>query len=152
MDSKFKGNLGVSKSISCFIENGYSIFIPFSDGTDQFDFIASMDGILIKVEVKSVFTKYRNAYIAQLKSIRPNRSKNVIHPFDYRCCDILATYIDPLDLICFVDSYELRNNRSAVHFVESNSKYSSNTWIISHYVDLNNAVKSVLNRVSGGVC
>ncbi len=102
------GTIGELKSILVFMEMGYSIYSPLS-GKESYDFIACKNDQLIRVQVKSTSKPDRyGSYTATLKSVRPNRTKTRVIKFDNSKCDILAVYIKPLDVVCFVHSLEVK--------------------------------------------
>jgi len=138
------GFIGESRAITEFLKLGFSIYVPFSDGNDQFDFIAHKNDKLLKVEVKSTtYTDPRrrgNCYQVGLRSIR---YKNRIRHFDPSKSDILAAYIQPLDVVCFVKSSDITNT-TGITFRDnlSSSVYMKNhkQRLVSEYIDLEKVI------------
>ena len=103
------GSLGKSKVISELIKKEYDVFTEF-EGKSPFDLVAHKEQKLYRVEVKSTQrrTKYNTGWEVQIKKVRPNRSKAVIHNFSSDQCDILAVFIEPLDKVILIQSSEIK--------------------------------------------
>ena len=73
-----QGSVGLGLAIAYFVSNGFVVSIPLNDN-QSYDLIVDKNG-LKKVEVKSTRFKIRNqnVYTVQLKSVRSNKTKNVI--------------------------------------------------------------------------
>jgi hypothetical protein len=62
----------------------------------------------LRVQVKGTGTQSKSGkWITQLKSVRSNRTKNVIYPFDSTLCEIVGIYIAPEDRVVILSSEEL---------------------------------------------
>ncbi len=105
------GSYGKIKVAAYLIEKGYDVFIEL-DGKSPFDLVAHKDGILERVEVKTTKTrsKSNSGWEVQIKSIRPNRTKNRIVGFDNTKSDILCVYIQPIDKILLYKSCNIKNS------------------------------------------
>ena len=134
------GTLGELKAISEFIKLDFNIYVPLS-GKEPYDFIACKENKLIKVQVKSTSCKTKNnSYEIGIKSVRSNRTTNIIKRFKPSQCDILATYIQPLDKICFIKASAVTSG-GCITFRESFSNYNRNEQkLISDYTDLSKIV------------
>jgi len=107
MNSKEQGNLGEIKVAMYFIENGFQVFKPlFTDGPVDL-MLLSPDGRALKVEVKSCSKRNKDFYSVELRSIRSNKTKNVIHSFDKDFYDFLAVYLVEDDVVKIFKTSEL---------------------------------------------
>ena len=52
LDTKKKGNLTEMQCMSAFMAQGCGVSIPFGDNS-KYDFIADVDGHLLKIQVKN---------------------------------------------------------------------------------------------------
>jgi hypothetical protein len=89
MTTVTQGSIGLGIAIGYFSIKGYTVCVPLIDNQD-YDLIVDKNG-LQKVQVKT--TKYREksnkAYTVQLKSVRPNKTKNNIKKFDSSNVDLV---------------------------------------------------------------
>lgn len=88
MNTVKQGNIGVSIAIAEFTIRGYPISIPLND-TQPYDLVVDVDGVLKKVQVKTTRSKQHQSFVVQIKSVRPNRTKNTIRHFDGAVVDFL---------------------------------------------------------------
>ena len=105
MDRKTKGRLAESKVISHLIENGYEVYIPFSNNS-KYDVLALKDGILKRVSTKFTSTqKPSGAWEIELRQIS-RRKDNAVHieKFDNTQFDIIAVYIGPKDKVILIEA------------------------------------------------
>lgn len=93
LDTKKKGNLTKMQCMSAFIEQGCGVSIPFGDNS-RYDFIADVDGYLLKIQVKTASLKDENAIKFSCRSIHVNCTgvKNVRYSANE--IDYFATYWD----------------------------------------------------------
>ena len=95
LNSKQKGKLTELQCITAFIQQGCSVSIPYGDDS-RYDFIADIDGQLIKVQVKTSSLKRNteNAIVFSCRSTHVNCSgvKNV--RYNANEIDYFATYWD----------------------------------------------------------
>jgi hypothetical protein len=107
------GRLGEAAIAAEFVRRGYDVYMPIFGNAD-FDMIASKDGILSRVEVKCCsYERYPGKYEVQLKSVRPNRTKNTIKVFDGSRSDLLAIYLPPVNKVVILNSADY-NGRNSV--------------------------------------
>jgi len=107
------GSLGEAKAITEFLKLDYTVFTPFSEGNDPFDFIAVKDGNLLRVEVKSTNSLDKNGnYIITIRAARSNNNGNRVKLFDSNSCDMVACYIKPIDTTCFILSKDIKTKRT----------------------------------------
>jgi Holliday junction resolvase-like predicted endonuclease len=134
------GTIGEARAITEFLKLGYTVYTPFSEGNDPFDFIAVKDNKLIRVEVKSSSQEINTGvYTISIKSSRHNKSKNWIRNFDPKQCDILAVYIQPIDTMCFFRAKDVTNKTNiTIKKQPSKSRHHKNLrqWFIDDYIDL----------------
>lgn len=93
LDTKKKGNLTEMQCMSAFIEQGCGVSIPFGDNS-RYDFIADVDGYLLKIQVKTASLKDENAIKFSCRSTHVNCTgvKNVRYSANE--IDYFATYWD----------------------------------------------------------
>ena len=78
LTSKFKGNLTEMQCMAAFMEHGCSVSIPFGDNS-KYDFIADINGVLYKIQVKTASKRDDNSIKFSCRSTHVNCSgtKNV---------------------------------------------------------------------------
>ena len=101
------GSVGESKVASELSRHRFHVFIQ-TTGKAPFDLVVYKDGYLYRVNVKTTqrLDKW-GSWEVQVKSVRSNRTKNKVVPFDPLSCDVLAVYIEPLDRVCFLRASEV---------------------------------------------
>ena len=101
------GSVGESKVASELSRHRFHVFIQ-TTGKAPFDLVVYKDGYLYRVNVKTTqrLDKW-GSWEVQIKSVRSNRTKNRVVPFDPLSCDVLAVYIEPLDRVCFLRASEV---------------------------------------------
>jgi len=73
------GNLGESKAITSFIEQGFDVYTQFSRHHD-FDFVAHKDGALWKVEVRTTSKISKSgAYPIYLTGTSYGNDRSIVH-------------------------------------------------------------------------
>ena len=107
--------IGKFKAATHLMACGYDVFMEV-DGKSPFDLVAHKDGELQRVEVKTTTrrSKYNTGWEVQLKSVRSNKTKNVIHNFSTENCDILVVYIMPLDKVCMYNTKDITQKTSLI--------------------------------------
>ena len=101
------GSVGESKVASELSRHRFHVFIQ-TTGKAPFDLVVYKDSYLYRVNVKTTqrLDKW-GSWEVQVKSVRSNRTKNKVIPFDSLSCDVLAVYIEPLDRVCFLRASEV---------------------------------------------
>ena len=129
------GNLGESKAITKFIEEGFDIFTQFS-GHNPFDFVIHRDSKLYKVEVKTTTVKTNNnSYTVYIEGTAYGPDRSIKHkPLDVDNVDVLVVYIQPIDTLCFFNTGDL-DNKCSITLREIRT--APNQKIISDYKDIN---------------
>lgn len=76
MNSKDKGNVGISAAIFYFTKLGYTVSIPLTD-SQSYDIIVDIDSVLYKVQVKYTSIKATSgSYVLSLRSISGTTKKS----------------------------------------------------------------------------
>lgn len=93
LDTKKKGNLTEMQCMSAFMAQGCGVSIPFGDNS-KYDFIADVDGHLLKIQVKTASLKDGNAIKFSCRSTHVNCTgiKNI--RYSANDIDYFATYWD----------------------------------------------------------
>lgn len=91
LDTKKKGNLTEMQCMSAFMAQGCGVSIPFGDNA-KYDFVADVDGQLLKIQVKTASLKDENAIKFSCRSTHVNCSgvKNI--RYSENEIDYFATY------------------------------------------------------------
>ena len=95
MTTKQIGNLTELRCLAGFVENGYNVSIPYGEDS-KYDFIADVDGRLIKVQVKTSNLKKgtKNAICFSCRSTHKNFNGTSNVRYSSRDVDYFATYWD----------------------------------------------------------
>lgn len=98
MDSKKRGNLTEMQCMAAFIACNCDVSIPFGDNS-KYDFIADVNGRLVKIQVKTASRRDDNSIKFSCRSTHVNCAgvKNV--KYSANDIDYFATYWDG---ICYV--------------------------------------------------
>ena len=94
VEKKQKGNLTELQCIAAFYEIGYSVSIPYGENS-RYDFIADVDGHLLRVQVKSSSTKDDGkTYTFSCRSSRTNGKRTINKKYTKSEIDYFATFIN----------------------------------------------------------
>lgn len=88
-----QGNVGLAIAIAELTKLNGVVAIPLTD-IQEYDLIVDFGEGLKKVQVKTTSYKQNNNYVCQLKSVRPNRTKNIIRKLDNTLIDFLFVVCD----------------------------------------------------------
>jgi hypothetical protein len=89
---KEKGNLTELQCITSFYELGYQVSIPYGENS-RYDFIADVDGILLKIQVKTSHSTDNGASIEfSCRSTRVNSKNNISRKYTSDEIDYFCTY------------------------------------------------------------
>lgn len=92
LDPKQVGNLTELQCITSFYELGYKVSLPYGENS-RYDFIADIDGILIRVQVKTCRVKDDGSVISfPCRSTRVNSTKCVHRRYSKDEIDYFCTY------------------------------------------------------------
>jgi len=95
LSTKAKGNLTELQCITAFYQLGYQVSIPYGENS-RYDFIADVNGKLIRVQVKtsSIKQETKGAISFATASTRINSTKNITHRYTKNEIDYFATFWD----------------------------------------------------------
>ena len=93
LSSKEKGNLTELQCITAFYKLGYQVSIPYGENS-RYDFIADVNGKLIRVQVKTSSIKKDTQGVISFAtaSTRINSTQNITHRYTKNEIDYFATY------------------------------------------------------------
>ena len=93
LSTKAKGNLTQLQCITAFYELGFQVSIPYGENS-RYDFIADINGKLIRVQVKtsSIKKNTEGAISFSTRSTRTNSTHCISNPYTYQEIDYFATY------------------------------------------------------------
>lgn len=97
IESKRKGNLTELQCLSAFVELGANVSIPFGEDS-RYDFIADIDGKLLKIQCKSsseIFDNEGNVLAIKFRTVRTsgsNSKKQWRHKYTKDEIDYFSTY------------------------------------------------------------
>ena len=118
VEKKQKGNLTELQCIAAFYEIGYSVSIPYGENS-RYDFIADVDGHLIRVQVKSSSTKDDGkTYTFSCRSSRTNGKRTINKKYTKFEIDYFATFINGR---CYIVPVEECSTTKTVRFDNSQS-------------------------------
>lgn len=108
MDRKTKGRLAEVKVISYYIENGYEVYIPFSNNS-KYDLLAVNDGDLQRVSVKYTSVQRRSgSWVVELRQISRRNHYVNIEKFNNKQFDLVAVYVGPKNKVVLVDASKVK--------------------------------------------
>lgn len=93
LTSKQKGNLTELQCLTAFIEQGCGVSIPYGDNS-KYDFIADIDGQLLKIQVKTSSLKDENAIKFSCRTTHLNCKGVINERYSSDEIDFFATYWD----------------------------------------------------------
>lgn len=91
LSSKAKGNLTELQCITAFYELGFQVSIPYGENS-RYDFIADINGKLIRVQVKTASKNENGGIEFSTRSTRVNATSSISHPYSANEIDYFATY------------------------------------------------------------
>ena len=92
LQSKQKGNLTELQCITAFYELGYQVSIPYGENS-RYDFIADIEGNLIRVQVKTSRVRKENeAIVFACRSTNVNTKGTNYHRYTKEQIDYFATF------------------------------------------------------------
>ena len=92
LDPKQKGNLTELQCITSFYELGARVSIPYGENT-RYDFIADVNNILIRVQVKtSKYNETNKSISFSCRSCRVNASQTIARQYTKHEIDYFCTY------------------------------------------------------------
>jgi hypothetical protein len=104
MDRKTKGRLAEAKVISYLIEEGYEVYLPFSNNS-KYDVLVVKDGIVKRVSTKFTSVKKKSgSWVVEMRQIHRGNGVVNIDKFDKTKCDLIAVYLGPIDKVVLIDA------------------------------------------------
>ena len=104
MDRKTKGRLAEAKVIAYLIENGYEIYLPFSNNS-KYDVLAYKEGVIQRVSIKFTSVKKESGtWKVEMRQIFRGNGVININRFDSKEYDLIAVYIGPKDKVILVSA------------------------------------------------
>lgn len=114
MNTNLIGSIGEQRLVLELLSSNFEVFTSVT-GKTSVDIVGIYDYTVYRFQVKTVLDINRyGTYEVQLKSVRPNRTKNIIHKFNGLSCDILAVYCYKHDRIQYFKGIDL-NGRSQIN-------------------------------------
>ena len=99
-------------AITELVKQNYELYLPMFGNTD-YDMVASKDGSLYRVQVKSTTVKKGPSWIVRLATTKSNRTENVHKSFDSTRSDLLVVSIIPENLVIVLDSKDFDGKSAA---------------------------------------
>jgi hypothetical protein len=138
LDSKKKGNLTEMQCMSAFMAHNCGVSIPFGDNS-KYDFIAEVDGKLLKIQVKTSSSRDSSSIKFSCRSTHVNCAgvKNV----KYTAADIdyFATYWDG---VCYLVPVNECSNEKTLRFELPKNGQGKGITMAEHY-RLDNQLKNM---------
>jgi hypothetical protein len=104
MDRKTKGRLAEAKVIAYLVENGYGVYLPFSDNS-KYDVLVVKESKVNRISIKFTSVKKPSgSWIVEMRQIYRGKEIINIDKFDKTQCDIIAVYIGPIDRVLLIDA------------------------------------------------
>lgn len=110
-----QGTVGVGAAVYEFTKRNWCVSIPVND-IQAYDLVVDDGTDLKKVQVKTTRFMPKGCYVVQLKSVRPNRTTNIIKQIDNTSFDYLfvlcadeSKYLIPSESITAKNSINLGN-------------------------------------------
>lgn len=101
---------------AAFAKLGYFVYTNKSGKATSDLIVEDQEGFLLRVEVKSSSTIHSNSYgnyiDVQLRSVRSNKTTNIIHNFDTTGIDILAVVCTETSQIKLLNTINIDNKTS----------------------------------------
>ena len=91
LNSKAKGNLTELQCLAAFVEQDCDVSIPYGDSS-RYDFIADVDGKLLKIQVKTASLKGQDAIKFSCRSTHVNSIGVTNTTYNSKEIDFFATY------------------------------------------------------------
>lgn len=101
------GNIGELATQLEFAKLQYEVYTPAVDNAKYDMVVASPDGKLLKVEVKSTQCTRNGNWIVALRKTRHNKTTTTVTDFSNDVVDILAVYIVPLEEVILLEAKKI---------------------------------------------
>jgi hypothetical protein len=134
-DRTWVGALAEARVVAALVEERWDVFTSCT-GKSPFDLVIARSGSLLRVEVKGCATQRPNGgYRVNLRSVRPNRTGNVVRRLSPDTSDVLALYLHPADKVCFFRTVDLAG-RNTITLHEAGSRLDPRRILVSDYAKL----------------
>ena len=139
-DPNKKGILGEIAVIKALCALGYDVFQSVGNHS-RVDLIVLFEGIPIKIQVKSTYSKDGVVTIYSRKTCL-NPEYNYTYSMDD--FDVFAVYVIDRDLVCFISSREVLANKTMfkLRFEDAKNNQAKSVRYISDYFDFKNALNN----------
>jgi hypothetical protein len=139
-----KGDVNELRCMLAFEEKGYCISIPF-DGSSKYDFIADVEGKLLKIQCKSSHYYKDDTSIAfSCSCSTTNTQKTTRHAYSKQQIDYFMTTFDSYTFLIPVE--ETTNSEKILRLKEPKNNQIETINIASHYL-FDNVLCSILNGI-----
>ena len=140
LDKKQKGNLIELQCIAEFYKLGYTVCIPYGEN-NRYDFIADINGKLIRVQVKSSKTNDGGkSYVFSCQSSRTNGKTYINKSYTNEEIDFFCTMVG--DICCLIPVDEC-NTQKTIRVKESLNNQISHLNLINDY-NLSNQISKLI--------
>ena len=112
-DKTWVGSLAEIKVIAALTMDKFHVFSQIT-GKAPYDLIAVKNNKIIRISVKGTICRINKraySYSIQIGRVRSNKNKNIVYKFNNMECDVLAVYIQEIDVVCFIPSNEIKSGR-----------------------------------------
>lgn len=142
LNSKQKGNLTELLCMAAFYSRGYNVCTPFGENS-RYDFIADIDGKLIRVQVKTARCLGNGSYAFSCKSTHAcNQHKVKVQKYTKEEIDYFCTIID--NEFCLVPVEECSGEKIIRTILPENNQITHMNWIDDYKLDkMINDIKNI---------
>lgn len=141
LTSKQKGNLTELQCLSAFVQEGCGVSIPYGDNS-KYDFIADVNGILLKIQVKTSSSKDENSIKFSCRSTHVNCNGVKNERYSSKEVDFFATYWDNQ---CYLIPVEECSVEKTLRFAPPKNGQTKNISFAKDYL-----LSDILIKVKGG--
>lgn len=118
MNRKIKGRLAEAKVIAHLIQEGYEIYLPFSNNS-KYDVLAFKDRVVKRISIKYTSVQRESgSWSVELRQISRRNNHINIDKFDNTQFDLVAVYIGPRDKVILVDTINVKTRSLSISDME----------------------------------
>ena len=111
-DKTWLGAVAEARVVAELLARRWEVFTA-TTGKTAFDLVASRGRDLVRIEVKGCATRQPSGgFAVSLRSIRSNRTRNVVRYLSEDRSDVVAIYLQPVDAVCFFPTVALSGRNS----------------------------------------
>ena len=119
--SREQGDIGLTAALFYLSKEGHVPLIPVTDN-NPFDLVVYMNGMFKSVQVKTTTVKSHSGnFKVELRRIRPNNTRNVIHKFDSSSVDYVFVLTEESN--CYLIPSEDIKVKSQLTITSAHEKY-----------------------------